>query len=92
MFPAGYSPGRSRAVLDGSTGRTEAPCFWTIGDLPLELQPKLLRVLQEKQFERLGGVATVRANVRVICATHRNLTEMIEERQFREDLVLACSH
>src|SRR6202045_1691251 len=57
-----------------------------VGDLPLELQPKLLRVLQERQFERLGGAATINSDVRVICATHRNLSEMIEEGQFRADL------
>jgi len=57
-----------------------------IGDLPLELQPKLLRVMQEREFERLGGTATIHADVRVICATHRNLVEMISERQFRTDL------
>ena len=44
-----------------------------IGDLPLELQPKLLRVMQERQFERLGGTATIHTDVRVICATHRHL-------------------
>jgi len=48
-----------------------------IGDLPLELQPKILRVLQERQFERLGGAATIQTDVRVICATHRNLIEMV---------------
>jgi formate hydrogenlyase transcriptional activator len=57
-----------------------------IGDLPLELQPKLLRVLQERQFERLGGAATIHTDVRLICATHRNLVQMIDERQFRADL------
>jgi transcriptional regulator with GAF, ATPase, and Fis domain len=62
-----------------------------IGDLPLELQPKILRVLQEKRFERLGSAATIRTDVRVICATHRNLTEMIEERQFRADLFYRLS-
>jgi formate hydrogenlyase transcriptional activator len=62
-----------------------------IGDLPLELQPKLLRVMQEKRFERLGGAATVHADVRVICATHRNLGEMISERQFRADLFYRLS-
>ncbi len=51
-----------------------------IGDLPLELQPKILRVMQERQFERLGGAATIHTDVRVICATHRNLVEMIDER------------
>ena len=57
-----------------------------IGDLPLELQPKLLRVMQERQFERLGSAATIHTDVRVICATHRNLVEMVDERQFRADL------
>src|ERR1022692_1826384 len=58
-----------------------------IGDLPLELQPRLLRVMQERQFERLGSTATIHADVRVICATHGNLVEMIESREFRADLV-----
>jgi transcriptional regulator with GAF, ATPase, and Fis domain len=62
-----------------------------IGDLPLELQPKLLRVIQERQFERLGGAATIHADVRVICATHRNLAGMIEEGQFRADLFYRLS-
>ena len=57
-----------------------------IGDIPLELQPKLLRVLQEREFERLGSTATRKVNVRVVAATHRNLEEMIQERQFRSDL------
>jgi formate hydrogenlyase transcriptional activator len=50
------------------------------------LQPKILRVIQERQFERLGGGATIHTDVRLICATHRNLAAMIEERQFRPDL------
>jgi formate hydrogenlyase transcriptional activator len=62
-----------------------------IGDLPLELQPKLLRVIQEKQFERLGGAATIHTDVRVICATHRNLSEMVEKREFRADLFYRLS-
>jgi len=62
-----------------------------IGDLPLELQPKLLRVMQERQFERLGGAATIQTDVRVICATHRNLVEMVDERQFRADLFYRLS-
>jgi formate hydrogenlyase transcriptional activator len=62
-----------------------------IGDLPLELQPKLLRVLQEKQFERLGGTFTIQTDVRVICATHQNLDEMVLERQFRADLFYRLS-
>jgi len=62
-----------------------------IGDLPLELQPKLLRVVQERQFERLGGSAPIQTDVRVICATHRNLVEMVDERQFRADLFYRLS-
>jgi transcriptional regulator with GAF, ATPase, and Fis domain len=62
-----------------------------IGDLPLELQPKLLRVIQERQFERLGGAASIHTDVRVVCATHRNLFEMINERQFRADLFYRLS-
>src|SRR6266478_4347655 len=62
-----------------------------IGDLPLELQPKLLRVIQERHFERLGGLATIQTDVRVICATHRNLVEMVDEREFRADLFYRLS-
>jgi formate hydrogenlyase transcriptional activator len=57
-----------------------------IGDLPLELQPKLLRVLQEKQFERLGGSHTLRADVRIVAATNQDLGRMVEEKTFRADL------
>jgi len=57
-----------------------------IGDIPLELQPKLLRVLQEREFERLGSTRTQRVEVRVVAATHRDLEEMIAEKQFRSDL------
>jgi transcriptional regulator with GAF, ATPase, and Fis domain len=62
-----------------------------IGDLPLELQPKLLRVMQERQFERLGGTGTIHTDVRVVCATHRNLIEMVNEREFRADLFYRLS-
>jgi formate hydrogenlyase transcriptional activator len=57
-----------------------------IGDIPLELQPKLLRALQEREFERLGSTRTKRIDVRIVAATHRNLEEMILEKQFRSDL------
>ena len=57
-----------------------------IGDISLELQPKLLRVLQEQEFERLGSTKTTHVNVRVIAATHRDLSAMIHEGTFREDL------
>jgi formate hydrogenlyase transcriptional activator len=57
-----------------------------IGDIPLELQPKLLRVLQEQEFERLGGTRTIRTDVRVVAATNRDLARMVEEGRFRADL------
>jgi len=57
-----------------------------VGDIPLDLQSKLLRVLQEKEFERLGSTRTQQVDVRVIAATHRNLKQMIEEGTFRSDL------
>jgi formate hydrogenlyase transcriptional activator len=57
-----------------------------IGDIPLELQPKLLRALQEREFERLGSTRTKKVDVRIIAATHRDLETMILERQFRSDL------
>jgi formate hydrogenlyase transcriptional activator len=57
-----------------------------VGDIPLELQPKLLRVLQELEFERLGSTRTVRTDVRLIVATHCDLSHMVAEGKFREDL------
>jgi len=57
-----------------------------IGDISLELQPKLLRAVQEREFERLGNARTIYVNVRMIAATHRDLSNMIRNNQFREDL------
>jgi len=57
-----------------------------IGDIPIELQPKLLRVLQEREFERLGSTRTLSTNVRLIAATNRDLGAMVEEQKFRSDL------
>jgi formate hydrogenlyase transcriptional activator len=57
-----------------------------IGDIPLELQPKLLRILQEREFERLGSTRTQKVDVRIVAATHRDLEGMILEKQFRSDL------
>jgi len=62
-----------------------------IGDLPLELQPKLLRVLQEQEFEKLGSNRTIRVDVRIVAATNQNLHEMVRERRFRADLFYRLS-
>ncbi|MCU1338584.1 MAG: transcriptional regulator, NifA subfamily, Fis Family [Bryobacterales bacterium] len=92
----GHERGAYTGAVARSIGRFERANRGTlfldeIGDLPLELQPKLLRVMQEKQFERLGGSGTIRTDVRVICATHHNLAQMTEERQFRTDLFYRLS-
>jgi transcriptional regulator with GAF, ATPase, and Fis domain len=92
----GHERGAYTGAIARSIGRFERAHRGTlfldeIGDLPLELQPKLLRVLQDRQFERLGGGTTIHSDVRVICATHRNLIEMTEERQFRADLFYRLS-
>ena len=57
-----------------------------IGDMPLELQPKLLRALQEQEFERLGSTQTVRVNVRVVAATNQDLQQLVHKKLFRADL------
>ena len=57
-----------------------------VGDIPLELQPKLLRVLQEQEFERLGSTRTIHTNVRLVAATNRDLDGMVASREFRSDL------
>jgi transcriptional regulator with GAF, ATPase, and Fis domain len=92
----GHERGAYTGAVARSVGRFEGAHRGTlfldeIGDLPLELQPKLLRVMQEKRFERLGGAATIHTDVRVICATHRNLFEMVNEHQFRADLFYRLS-
>jgi transcriptional regulator with GAF, ATPase, and Fis domain len=92
--------GHERGAFTGATeqtiGRFQAAHGGTlfldeIGDLPLELQPKLLRVLQEQQYERLGSTRTLRADVRVIAATNQDLWRMVEEKTFRADLYYRLS-
>jgi transcriptional regulator with GAF, ATPase, and Fis domain len=92
----GHERGAYTGAVTRSIGRFERAHRGTlfldeIGDLPLELQPKILRVIQERQFERLGGAATIHTDVRVICATHRNLAEMVDDLEFRADLFYRLS-
>ncbi|ETW94447.1 MAG: transcriptional regulator [Candidatus Entotheonella factor] len=87
----GHEKGAFTGVLARKSGRFELADGGTIfldevGDLPLELQAKLLRALQEGEFERLGGTQTLRVDVRVIAATNRNLEQAIRDGSFREDL------
>ncbi|HEX2713517.1 MAG TPA: sigma 54-interacting transcriptional regulator [Candidatus Acidoferrales bacterium] len=87
----GHEKGAFTGALMQKQGRFEVADRGTlfldeIGDISLELQPKLLRALQEHEFERLGSTRTVRVDVRLIAATHRNLQEMISKNHFREDL------
>ena len=87
----GHERGAFTGAVAQTIGRFQAADRGTlfldeIGDLPLELQPKLLRALQEKQVERLGGGRTFQVDVRVIAATNQNLWRMVQERKFRADL------
>jgi formate hydrogenlyase transcriptional activator len=87
----GHERGAFTGALKQSIGRFERAHKGTlfldeIGDLPLELQPKLLRALQEKEFERLGSCHTMQVDVRVIVATNQDLCRMVQEGRFRADL------
>jgi len=87
----GYERGAFTGAFAQKIGRFEMADTGTlfldeIGDIPLALQPKLLRVLQEKEFERLGSGKTHHIDVRLVVATHRNLEEMVARNQFRSDL------
>jgi formate hydrogenlyase transcriptional activator len=87
----GHEKGAFTGALMQKNGRFELAHHGTlfldeIGDISLELQPKLLRALQEHEFERLGSTKTIRVDVRMIAATHRDLRGMIRNNQFREDL------
>ena len=87
----GHEKGAFTGAISQKIGRFEMADTGTlfldeIGDLPLALQPKLLRVIQEQEFERLGSGRTHRISVRVVTATHRDLIEMVARRVFRSDL------
>ncbi len=87
----GHEQGAFTGAVNARVGRFELADTGTlfldeVGDLPMEVQIKLLRTLQEREFERVGGSATIKVDVRVISATNRNLEEMIEKGEFREDL------
>src|SRR5712664_640385 len=87
----GHERGAFTGAVTQKVGRLELAHQGTlfldeVGDIPLELQPKLLRVLQDGEFERLGSTRTKKVNVRLVAATHRDLEKMMENREFRSDL------
>jgi formate hydrogenlyase transcriptional activator len=87
----GHEKGAFTGAIAQRIGRFELANRGTIfldeiGDIPIELQPKLLRVLQEREFERLGSTRTIHTDARLIAATNCNLREMVEQQKFREDL------
>src|SRR5260370_4137112 len=87
----GHEPGAFTGAINSHIGRFPLPDRGTlfldeIGDMPLELQPKLLRVLQEREFEAVGSTRTTRVDVRVVAATNQDLKQMVRDREFREDL------
>lgn len=87
----GYERGAFTGAVTHRMGHFQAADRGTlfldeIGELPLELQPKLLRAIQEKEFERLGSSQTTRVDVRIVAATNQNLEQMVSERRFRMDL------
>ena len=87
----GHEKGSFTGAMQRRPGRFELADGGTlfldeVGDLPMEVQIKLLRTLQEREFERVGGTETIKVDVRMVSATNRNLEQMIEDGQFREDL------
>jgi formate hydrogenlyase transcriptional activator len=87
----GHEKGAFTGAIMRKAGRFEVADKGTlfldeVGDIPLEVQPKLLRVLQEHEFERLGSTRTQQVDVRVVAATHRDLKQMVEDGEFRSDL------
>jgi len=92
----GYEKGAFTGAVKQTKGKIETACGGTIfldeiGDMPMALQAKMLRFLQERVIERLGGRGTIEVDVRIICATHRNLSQLIESGEFREDLYFRIS-
>ena len=92
----GYEKGAFTGAVKQTKGKIEAASGGTffldeIGDMPLPLQAKMLRFLEERVIERLGGRQTIEVDVRIICATHRKLDELIKEGAFREDLFFRIS-
>jgi formate hydrogenlyase transcriptional activator len=87
----GHEKGAFTGAITQKTGRMELADQGTlfldeVGDIPIEIQPKLLRALQEREFERLGSTHTRRVNIRLVAATNRDLEKMIADREFRSDL------
>jgi DNA-binding NtrC family response regulator len=87
----GHEKGAFTGAIAQKIGRFELANGGTlfldeVGDIPLELQPKLLRILQEQEFERLGSTRTIHVDVRVLAATNQDLAQMVTEKKFREDL------
>jgi formate hydrogenlyase transcriptional activator len=87
----GHERGAFTGAISQKTGRLELADQGSlfldeVGDIPIEIQPKLLRALQEREFERLGSTYTKKVNVRLVAATNRDLEKMIESREFRSDL------
>jgi formate hydrogenlyase transcriptional activator len=87
----GHEKGAFTGAITQKVGRFELANRGTlfldeVGDIPLELQPKLLRVLQEQEFERLGSTKTIKVDVRLVAATNRDLAQMVAENKFRSDL------
>src|ERR1700719_3543254 len=87
----GHERGAFTGAITQKIGRLELADQGTlfldeVGDIPIEIQPKLLRALQEREFERLGSTRTKKVDVRVVAATHRDLEEMISKKEFRSDL------
>jgi len=92
----GHEKGAFTGAVSQKIGRLELADKGTlfldeVGEVPLEMQPKLLRVLQDQEFERLGSTHTIRVNIRLIAATNRDLAQSIASRQFRSDLYYRLS-